>query len=268
MKMIFSKSIKEFTKEWKEDIKSKINPKNPPILGIIQVGENPASTRYVDNKIKDCDEVGIAHEVIRLDESAHDIDYLVNLIKKLNIDETVGGIIVQLPLFDGWDVERVQNAIDPRLDIDGFHKLTKFLPATPRGMIDYLKDNDFTFTGKNAVVIGRSEIVGRPMAKILLDLNMNVTITHSKTTNSDLRHYLENADLVVIAIGKANFLDKTYKFKENAVILDVGISRIDGHLVGDCENDVQCYFKSPVPGGVGLLTRLGLLKNFIDAQME
>lgn len=263
------KIIKEYVLEQKNLIKKtvekyQINKK----LVIIQSVSDGATNAYVKGKCKDCDEVGIAHEVIRLDESAHDIDYLVNLIKKLNIDETVGGIIVQLPLFDGWDVERVQNAIDPRLDIDGFHKLTKFLPATPRGMIDYLKDNDFSFTGKNAVVIGRSEIVGRPMAKILLDLNMNVTITHSKTTNSDLRHYLENADLVVIAIGKANFLDKTYKFKENAVILDVGISRTDGHLVGDCENDVQCYFKSPVPGGVGLLTRLGLLKNFIDAQME
>lgn len=262
-------NIKEYVALQKAIIKEKVEKyKIDKKLVIIQSVSDGATNAYVKGKCKDCAEVGINVEVIRLDETKDTIESLVSLIEKLNIDSTVGGIIVQLPLFDGFDVKKIQNAISPHLDVDGFHRLTNFIPATPRGMIDYLVDNHFEFESKNALVIGRSEIVGRPMAKLLLNKNMNVTIVHSKTKREDLEKYLSFADLIVIAIGKPNFLSKEFKFKKDAILLDVGISRVDGHLVGDCENDIDILFKSPVPGGVGLLTRLGLLKNFIDAQME
>ena len=162
--------------------------------------------------------------------------------------------------------EKVKLAIDPKKDLDGFNVLSKFKSATPNGILTFLEDNRYEFEGKNALVIGRSNIVGKPMAKLLLDKNMTVTIAHSKTPNSELRNFVKNADLIIVAVGKANFIDCSYEFKKSAFLFDVGINRDkDNKLTGDCEKDLPVSFQSPVPGGVGLLTRLALLLNLMEA---
>ena len=138
-------------------------------------------------------------------------------------------------------------------------------PCTPKGIIDYLKSENFNFVGKNALIIGRSNIVGKPMAKLLLKEHCNTTIVHSRTSREDMEFYVNHSDLIVIAIGKAGFLDETFKYKESAVIVDVGINRTEEGLKGDAKRDLPVALQTPVPGGVGLLTRLTLLKNLMDA---
>ena len=138
------------------------------------------------------------------------------------------------------------------------------MAATPLGVYNYLKDQNFEFTGKNAVIIGRSNIVGKPMHKLLLNANMNVVMLHTKTTEEDKRFYLEHADLIIVAAGKAGILNKSYKLKESAVIMDVGINfNSEGKLIGDCEPNLPVAFQSPVPSGCGLLTRLAVIENLI-----
>jgi methylenetetrahydrofolate dehydrogenase (NADP+)/methenyltetrahydrofolate cyclohydrolase len=142
--------------------------------------------------------------------------------------------------------------------------MSKTVAATPLGVYTYLKDMNYDFSGKNAVIIGRSNIVGKPMHKLLLDANMNVVMLHTKTTEEDKRFYLANADLIVVAAGRRNVLDSSYHLKESAVIMDVGINFTEeGKLVGDCESGLDVAFQSPVPGGCGLLTRLAVIENLI-----
>ena len=173
MTMTFSKSIKEFTKEWKEDIKKRINPKDPPILGIVQVGENPASTRYVNNKIKDCDEVGIDVRPLYLPEDVSMDDfYNAFAILRHNVD----GIIVQLPLPPQLDIEEIKKWIPADKDVDGFLTDSPFDPCTPGGIIKYLDYCNFDLDGKNVVIVGRSNIVGKPLARMMTDRNATVTL--------------------------------------------------------------------------------------------
>ena len=256
--------IKEYVLEKKERIKKQLASKDPLKMVIIQVGHVPASDRYVRNKAKDAAEVGIDCEIINIPETTTE-DELLTLIDGLNCDDTVTGYLVQLPLPKGISEEKVKVAITPDKDIDGFHPLSKTVPATPLGIYNYLKDMNYEFKGKNAVVIGRSNIVGKPMAQLLLKESMNVTVLHSKTSEADKAFYLKHADLIVVATGHMRTLTSTYKLKARAIVFDVGINvGEDGKLHGDCDLDLHVKFQSPVPGGVGLLTRMSVIDNLIE----
>ena len=255
-------NIKEYVEAKKLALKDQLRFNTLKAV-IVQVGDVEASNRYVRNKIKDLESVGITTELVKFPETV-DEDVLLDRLHKLNIDHSVTGYLVQLPLPKHISEERVNSVIYPWKDIDGFNALSKTVPATPLGVYTYLKDMNFEFTGKNAVVIGRSNIVGRPMHKLLLDANMNVTILHTKTSEEDKRFYLEHADLIVVAAGKAGVLNKSYNLKETAIVMDVGINfNEEGKLIGDCEKDLPVAFQSPVPGGCGLLTRLAVIENLV-----
>lgn len=253
-------TIKEYVQNRKEELK-KIFEQLPskPHLVIVQVNQDEASNAYVRGKIKDCAFVGAKCTHKLLDVTTKE-EELLSLIDKLNKDLTVNGIIVQLPLPIGIEEEKIKNAIDPSKDVDGFHPLSKLSPCTPKGIINYLVDMGYEFAGKNACVIGRSNIVGKPMAKLLLAKSMNVTVLHSKTKEEDLKFYTDHADLIIVAVGKKGIFKST-TLKENCIIMDVGINRMDGVLYGDVNEETKASFISPVPGGVGLLTRLCLLEN-------
>ena len=256
-------NIKEYVANKKLTLKEKLKGNNLKAV-IVQVGNVEASNRYVRNKIKDLEEVGITTELIKLADVTTE-EQLLTIIESLNADPNVTGYLVQLPLPKCISEEKVNLAIDTTKDIDGFHPLSKTVAATPLGVYNYLKDQNFEFAGKNAVIIGRSNIVGRPMHKLLLNANMNVVMLHTKTTEEDKRFYLEHADLIIVAAGKAGVLNKSYKLKESAVVMDVGINfSTDGKLIGDCEPNLPVAFQSPVPGGAGLLTRLAVIENLIE----
>jgi methylenetetrahydrofolate dehydrogenase (NADP+)/methenyltetrahydrofolate cyclohydrolase len=222
------------------------------------VGDNEASNRYVRNKVKDCEEVGISAEVAKFHEEA-DTCQLVHYIMENR--RYYDGIIVQLPLPEHINKRDVIAAIDKAKDVDGFKKGSKFNPCTPQGIMMWLDKIEFELSGAHVVVIGRSDIVGKPMAKMLIDADATVTLCHSKT--KDLDKIVKMADLVICAVGKANFLD----CKDITVpVIDVGINFVDGKLVGDCYNGGDNV--SPVPGGVGLLTRMALLYNVILAHLN
>ena len=254
--------IKEYVAEKKERLRQ-LNLSNLKMV-IVQIGHVPASDRYVRNKAKDAAEVGIDCEINNLPEDISE-EELLKLLDGLNNDETVTGYLVQLPLPKHISEEKIKLAIAPEKDIDGFHPLSKTGPATPLGIYNYLKDMKYEFQGKNAVVIGRSNIVGKPMAQLLLKESMNVTVLHSKTKEEDKEFYIANADLIVVATGHRHTLHADYQYKENAIIFDVGINvDEDGKLHGDCDPDLPVEFQSPVPGGVGLLTRLSVIDNLIE----
>lgn len=255
-------NIKEYTEMRKKSLKEALAGNNLQAV-IIQVGDVEASNRYVRNKIKDLEEVGITAKLIKLPETISE-EELLDSLSCLNHNPDVTGYLVQLPLPKHISEEKVNLAISPKKDIDGFHPLSKTVAATPLGTFNYLKAMNFEFSGKNAVIIGRSHIVGRPMHKLLLDANMNVTVLHTKTSEEDKRFYLEHADLIVVAAGKAGVVNKSYKLKETAVVIDVGINfNEEGKLIGDCEPGLNVAFQSPVPGGCGLLTRLAVIENLI-----
>lgn len=245
-----------------------------PTLAVILVGEDKASQTYVRAKEKACNEYGIKSVAHRLSENTTQAELLA-LINVLNLDDSIHGILVQLPLPKHIDTNTVLATIDPAKDVDGFHAvnvgklvsgLDGFVPCTPLGVMEILKEYDIDVTGLNAVVIGRSNIVGKPMANLLLNASATVTITHSKTKN--LKEICKNADLIVAAIGKPFFL-KADMVKDGAVVVDVGINRLDdGRLVGDVDFDEvapKCSYITPVPGGVGPMTIAMLLNNTILA---
>ena len=245
-----------------------------PTLAVVLVGEDKASQTYVRAKEKACNEYGIKSVAHRLSENTTRNELLA-LINVLNLDDSIHGILVQLPLPKHIDTNVVLAAIDPRKDVDGFHAvnvgklvsgLEGFVPCTPLGVMEILKEYGIDVAGLNAVVIGRSNIVGKPMANLLLNASATVTVTHSKTTN--LKEICKNADLIVAAIGKPFFL-KADMVKDGAVIVDVGINRLDdGRLVGDVDFDEvapKCSYITPVPGGVGPMTIAMLLNNTILA---
>lgn len=255
-------NIKEYVANRKLVLKEELKETNLRAV-IVQVGNVEASNRYVRNKIKDLEEVGIKTELLHFDEHISE-EALLLAIKGLNNDEFVTGYLVQLPLPKHISEEKVNLTIDPAKDIDGFHPLSKTVAATPLGVYNYLKAMNYSFSGKNAVIIGRSNIVGKPMHKLLLDANMNVIMLHTRTTEEDKRFYLEHADLIIVAAGRAEILNHSYKLKETAVIMDVGINfNEEGKLIGDCEPNLPVAFQSPVPGGCGLLTRLAVIENLI-----
>jgi len=245
-----------------------------PTLAVILVGEDKASQTYVRAKEKACNEYGIKSVAHRLSENTTQAELLA-LINVLNLDDSIHGILVQLPLPKHIDTNTILATIDPAKDVDGFHAvnvgklvsgLDGFVPCTPLGVMEILKEYGINVAGLNAVVIGRSNIVGKPMANLLLNASATVTVTHSKTKN--LKEICKNADLIVAAIGKPFFL-KADMVKDGAVVVDVGINRLDdGRLVGDVDFDEvapKCSYITPVPGGVGPMTIAMLLNNTILA---
>lgn len=240
-------------------------------LAVIIVGDNPASQIYVANKQKACEEVGIKSIRIALDSDTSQKE-LIDKINELNEDASVNGILVQLPLPSHLDEETIINTIDPKKDVDGLTiinqgKLFKgekaVLPATPKGIITLLKNNNVQIKGANAVVLGRSILVGKPVAMLLLKENATVTICHSKTEN--LKEVTKKADILVVAIGKPKFVTADM-VKKDAAVVDVGINRVQGKVCGDVDFDAVSQiagYISPVPRGVGPMTIASLLENVI-----
>lgn len=244
-----------------------------PCLAVIIVGDDPASQVYVRNKKKACEEVGIISKEYSLPADAGQ-DKLLELINELNLDPSVNGILCQLPLPKGYNEKEVTEAIWPVKDVDCFHPSNvgrvmtgdyTFLPCTPAGIIEMLDCYNIDITGKECVVVGRSNIVGKPMSMLLLNRNGTVTTAHSKTRN--LADITRRADILVAAVGKPKFITEDM-VKEGAVVIDVGINRVDGKLCGDVDFDnvaPKASFITPVPGGCGLTTVAMLMKNTITA---
>lgn len=252
------KNCKEFTKSWKQDIKTRIIEKNlKPSLAIVQVGSVEASNRYIRNKIKDCEEVGINahHYFFKEDITTDDLVFEI-----VNLQDHYSGLIVQLPLPKHVDVKKVVAAIKPEKDVDGFHDDSPFDPCTPGGIMKYLEYCGWDPIGKNVTIIGRSDIVGKPLAKLMLNADATVTLCHSKT--KDLYQHIQHADLVITAIGKPKFINC---YSIHIPVIDVGINFDEnGKLCGDCGN-TEGRDVTPVPGGVGLMTRCMLLENVCEA---
>lgn len=257
-------TIKEYVAIRKAEIKAEVEAmQKKPSIAIVQINEDPASYAYIKGKLKDAAELGVNAELIKLPLETSQ-EQLLNVINRLNIDNIHDGFIVQMPLPSQIDEEVVKLAISPKKDVDGFHPLSTLAPCTPKGIMNYLNYIKTDFKGKNAVVIGRSNIVGKPMAKLLLKANCNVTVLHSKTSQEDMARYIKYADIIVVAIGKAGFLDNRFKYKEDAIIVDVGISRDETGLHGDAIPGLPVKLQTPVPGGVGLITRLALYENLLE----
>jgi methylenetetrahydrofolate dehydrogenase (NADP+) / methenyltetrahydrofolate cyclohydrolase len=248
-----------------------------PGLAVILVGDDSASKIYVASKKKACDEIGIYSQVLEMPENTTQQE-LEDTIEKLNQDEKIHGILVQLPLPKNIDEEKIIEAIDPKKDVDCFHpenvgKLfigaEKFLPCTPAGIIEILQRNGIEIAGKECVVVGRSNIVGKPLAIMLLVENGTVTIAHSKTKN--LEEVTKRADILVAAVGKAGLITKNM-VKKGVVVIDVGMNRLsNGKLVGDVDFDQVKELAdaiTPVPGGVGPMTIAMLMKNTIIATKQ
>lgn len=270
---------KKISTELKDEVKEKVAKlKEQGIdvtLAVILVGNDPASTVYVGNKKKACEYTGIISKSYELPEETSEED-LLKLIDDLNNDADVNGILVQLPLPKHIDEDKVIRRISPDKDVDGFHPesvgrlsigVRGFVSCTPAGVIELLKRSNVELDGCNAVVVGRSNIVGKPMGMLLLRENATVTICHSHTKK--LKDICKNADVLVVAIGKPKFIDGSY-IKEGATVIDVGIHRIDGtkKLCGDVdfESAEKIAGKiTPVPGGVGPMTIAGLMNNCYEA---
>ncbi len=244
-----------------------------PKLVVILVGDNPASQTYVKNKAKACERVGFLSEIITLDGTISQ-EIVLSTIDRLNRDETVDGILIQLPVPKHLDAKAIVHALDPGKDVDGLHPLNVaklyenekgFVPCTPKGIMRLLKEYQIDVVGKHCVVLGRSNLVGRPVAQLLLNENATVSICHSKTKN--LSDFTKQADIIVVAIGRANFI--TSKDISHAeCIIDVGINRVDGKLLGDVAYDElvdKVDAMTPVPGGVGPMTIGMLLENTLEA---
>lgn len=242
-------------------------------LAVILVGSDPASQIYVANKKKACEQLGIISKEYLLPETTTQ-DELLTLVNELNADASVNGILCQLPLPKGLDEKVVIEAIDPNKDVDAFHPVNvgrimigdyDFLPCTPAGVMEMLAYYNIDVCGKECVVIGRSNIVGKPMGMLLLHKNGTVTIAHSKT--KDLSEVTRRADILVAAVGKAKFVTADM-VKDGAVVIDVGMNRADGKLCGDVDFDAvseKASYITPVPGGVGPMTIATLMQNTLTA---
>ncbi|HJB82340.1 MAG TPA: bifunctional methylenetetrahydrofolate dehydrogenase/methenyltetrahydrofolate cyclohydrolase FolD [Candidatus Mediterraneibacter intestinavium] len=268
---------KRISQEIKDELKvevQKLKEQGKEIcLAVVQVGSDPASTVYVRNKKKACAYIGIESRAYELPEETTE-DELVRLIEELNQDESVNGILVQLPLPEHIDEDKIIRTISPDKDVDGFHPVSVgrlwigekgFLSCTPAGIIQLLKRSGIGIEGKNCVIVGRSNIVGKPMAALLLRENGTVTVTHSRT--KDLAAVTSQADILIAAIGKARFITAEY-VKDGAVVIDVGMNRDDqNRLCGDVDLESvepKVSAITPVPGGVGPMTIAMLMDNCVE----
>ena len=244
-----------------------------PGLAVILVGHDPASEIYVRNKEKGCEEIGIYSRAIRMEDTATQ-DELEAEIEELNRDPQIHGILVQLPLPGHLDEQRALRRVAPEKDVDGFHLMNAgslmtgadgVIACTPKGALHMIKSTGIDLSGMEAVVVGRSNIVGKPMAMLLLRENCTVTICHSRTKN--LAEHTRRADILVAAVGKAGFITADM-VKEGAIVIDVGINRVDGKVCGDVDFDAvsrKAGWITPVPGGVGRMTITMLLENTVEA---
>ena len=248
-----------------------------PGLAVIIVGNNPASRSYVNSKKKACEQIGYYSREYALPEETTE-EELKKLVEELNHDDQIHGILVQLPLPEHINEEMVINTILPEKDVDAFHPANvgkimignfDFLPCTPAGIMELIKESEIDLEGKHCVIIGRSNIVGKPMSMLLLHKNATVTICHSKTKN--LKEVCKEADVLVVAVGRPEMVDASY-IKEGAVVIDVGINRLDdGRLVGDVDFESAEKIAgaiTPVPGGVGPMTIATLMKNTLTAALK
>ncbi|MGE5493988.1 MAG: bifunctional methylenetetrahydrofolate dehydrogenase/methenyltetrahydrofolate cyclohydrolase FolD [Burkholderiales bacterium] len=268
-----SLGIREELKKKVEELKQK---GVTPGLAVILVGDDPASAVYVRNKEKACEEVGIYSLVHRLGADTSE-QQVISIVKELNGNPSIHGILVQLPLPKHIDERNVLRAVDPDKDVDGLHVVTAgrlfvgekgFLPCTPKGVIKMIKSTGTEISGKQAVVVGRSAMVGKPAAMLLLNENATVTMCHSRT--KDLASVCARADILVAAIGKPEFITGEF-IKPGAVVIDVGTTKVDGKLKGDVlfeEAAKKASFITPVPGGVGPMTITMLLENTIEAALS
>ncbi|MFW5894496.1 MAG: bifunctional methylenetetrahydrofolate dehydrogenase/methenyltetrahydrofolate cyclohydrolase FolD [Bacillota bacterium] len=265
-----SKSIRAEVKKEVESLREK-HGKSPHLV-VVLVGDNPASETYVRMKHKACEKAGIKSTAINKDASISE-DELLELIHELNHDDDVHGILVQLPLPKHMDANKVINTIAYQKDVDGFHPMNiaalqigteGITPATPKGIMTLLDHTGIKLEGKNAVIIGRSNIVGKPVAQLLLKENATVTIAHSRTRN--LSELAASADVLVAAVGRPKMVTADM-VKEGATVIDVGVNRVEGKLVGDVDfenvKDKAAYI-TPVPGGVGPMTIASLLENTVE----
>lgn len=274
-KIIHGKVVAEnLRNEMKETVSKMKQEGINPHLTVILVGDDPASQSYVRGKEKASHEVGISSEIIRMPATTTE-EQLLDVIDELNNNEAVHGILVQLPLPKHIDEEKVIEAIVPEKDVDGFHPINvgkmilgqeTFLPCTPHGIIKLLEGIDVDLAGKHVVVIGRSNIVGKPMGQLLLNKDATVTYCHSRT--NDLQSFTKRADILIVAVGRANMIDASF-IKDGAIVIDVGVNRIeDGTLAGDVDfesaKEIASYI-TPVPGGVGPMTITMLLHNTIKS---
>ncbi|MDE6026309.1 MAG: bifunctional methylenetetrahydrofolate dehydrogenase/methenyltetrahydrofolate cyclohydrolase FolD [Lachnospiraceae bacterium] len=272
---------KLISKQIKDELKEKVcelNKKGTEVcLAVIQVGNDPASTVYVGNKKKACEYIGIKSLAYELPEETTE-EELIQIIEKLNQDDSVHGILVQLPVPKHINDENIINAISPLKDVDGFHPASVgalsigkkgFVSCTPAGIIQLLKRSQIEISGKECVVVGRSNIVGKPMAMLLLRENGTVTVCHSKT--KDLKAVCKRADILVVAIGKPKMIDASY-VKEGATVIDVGIHRNEnGKLCGDVDYESVepvAGAITPVPGGVGPMTIAMLMNNCVESVLQ
>ncbi len=274
-KIIDGKKIsEELRTEIAEAVKNKEEGKRAPGLAVIIVGNNPASRIYVNNKKKACESCGFNSFEYALPENAEERE-LLGLIEKLNNDECVDGILCQLPLPSHMDENKVIDAICPEKDVDGFSPVNTgnllagkpcFAPCTPAGVVEMLKHENIEISGKHCVIVGRSNIVGKPAALLMLQENATVTVCHSRTKN--LAEEIKRADIVIAAIGKPNFITADM-IKEGAVVVDVGINRLEsGKVTGDVDFEAvkeKAAAITPVPGGVGPMTITMLMKNTLTA---
>lgn len=256
-------SCKDYVEREKVKIKEKTKNREY-ILHIFQVGDNPASNSYIKGKIKDCEEVGIKailhkypeDDYVDIYTDIYDSDY------EMGEYDISGGIFLQLPVPEDVDLKEINDSISPWNDVDGFKQDSFHKPCTPSGIMDWLEANNIDLCGKNVCIIGRSDIVGKPLAKMMTDRNATVTLCHSKTVN--LEEHMQMADIIITAVGKAKFIHDI-KLPKHPIMIDVGINRDEnGKLCGDVDYNNMldtCSYITPVPSGVGLLTRISLLKN-------
>lgn len=268
----FSKKVQQQVKEEHKILKDKTG--KTAGLAVIIVGENPASQVYVRNKTRACENVGFYSETIELPASISE-DELVEEVKKLNENDKINGILVQLPLPNHIDEMKIINTISPEKDVDGFHALnvgkmvlgdkTGFLPCTPYGIMQLLEEYKIDVIGKDVVIVGRSNIVGKPMALMLIEKGATVKVCNSKT--KDLSGKMQRADIIIAATGVPKLV-KAKDVKNGAVVIDVGINRVDGKLCGDVDYDEvieKVSLITPVPGGVGPMTIASLIKNTLTS---
>lgn len=258
-------SCKEYVEIRKKELKEEVSKmKTKPCLCVIQIDNSPASNSYIKGKKKDCDEIGILCEHFRYNSADLDQNTLEKRVLEVVNELKPDGLIIQLPIPYKYDLDAILQYIPNDMDVDGFRRDSKFKPCTPKGIMDWLEYNEIDLYGKDVVVIGRSNIVGKPLTEMMIEKGATVTCCNSKTKN--LKYYTRNADIVVSAIGKPKYLDSKY-FRQGQIIVDVGINRDEnGKLCGDVNSKyIYNSYVTPVPCGVGLMTRLSLIENIVEA---
>lgn len=262
-------SCKDYVEIKKKELEEEIQHFNrKPVLAVIQIDNDQASNSYIKGKQKDCDEIGIEMRHVNIYSNVagqKEVECIIKDIAKSDAD----GIIIQLPIPDKYDLERLQHLIPPEKDVDGFRRDSYFKPCTPKGIVDWMEYNNFEFKGKDCCVLGRSKIVGLPLTNMLIEKGATVTCCNSTTPSTE--YYTRNADYVFSAIGIPHYFDYSDFFEYCELIVDIGINRIkDNKLCGDInccsfEEYLSGTYVTPVPGGVGLLTRLALMQNTLNA---